>query len=247
MPDFIAGVLSRENEITRLIKLLSDSKLDFIVVGGYAVSVHKKRFSMDLDIVVKEIDAGKFESLLEKEGYADGYSKGISTVYGEKFKRLEKKIGTSTQTPKASGDMTVSVDLLINGVVSRLTNGSWSYELLLENSVKSTLQGAEFLTPVKELLVAMKMHSGRFSDVRDIVALYENTDQTAILKYAKRGDIKKLKAALRKEIKFMESPNFKDSFKGVFGFHVYREQDIQSAVKGLRMLLKKLVANDSGH
>ncbi|MFA4820111.1 MAG: hypothetical protein WC613_04095 [Candidatus Aenigmatarchaeota archaeon] len=231
MSDFIAGVLSRENEIIRLIKLLSDSKLDFIVVGGYAVSVHKKRFSMDLDIVVKEIDTGKFESLLEKEGYISGYSKEISTLYGEKFKRHEKKIDK----------LTVSMDLLINGVVSRLTSGSWSYELLLENSTKSTLQGVEFLTPVKELLVAMKMHSGRFSDVRDIVALYENTNQVIILKYVKRGDIKKLKAALQKEIKFMESPNFKDSFKGVFGFHVYKEDDIESAVKGLRMLLKKLI------
>lgn len=231
MSDFIAGVLSRENEIIRLIRLLSDSKLGFIVVGGYAVSVHKKRFSIDLDVVIKEADAGKFEELLEKEGYIHGHSGEISTMYGEKFKRLEKK----------TDKLTVSVDLLINGVVSRLTNGSWSYELVLENSTKSTLQGAEFLIPVKELLIAMKMHSGRFSDVRDIVALYENTNQDVILKYANRGDNKKLKAALQKEIKFMKSPNFKDSFKGVFGFHVYREQDIESAVKGLRALLKKLV------
>ena len=240
MSDFIDGVLSRENVIIRLIRLLSDSKLDFIVVGGYAVSVHKRRFSIDLDIVIKEADASKFESLLEKEGYASGYSKEISTVYGEKFRRLEKKIGINKQMPKASGTLSVSVDLMINGVVSRLTGGSWSYELLLENSTKGTLQGTEFLAPIKELLVAMKMHSGRFSDVRDIVALYENTDQAVILKYAKRGDIKKLKTALRKEIKFMKNPNFKDSFKGVFGFHVYKEQDIESAVKGLRAVLKKL-------
>lgn len=240
MSDFIAGVLSRENEIIRLIRLLSGSKLDFIVVGGYAVSAHKKRFSIDLDIVIKEAEISKFESLLEKEGYAVGYSKEINAVYGEKFKRLEKKVGTNKQTPKASGTLSVSVDLLINGVVSRLTGGSWSYGLLLENSAKAALQGVEFLAPAKELLVAMKMHSGRFSDVRDIVALYENTDQAAILKYAKRGDIKKLKTALQKGIKFMESPNFKDSFKGVFGFHVYSERDSESAVKGLRALLKKL-------
>lgn len=230
MSDFIGDILSRENEIIRLIRLLSGSKLDFIVVGGYAVSVHKKRFSVDLDIVIKESDTGKFEKVLEKEGYVHGYSKEISTVYGEKFKRLEKK----------TGKLTVSVDLLINGVVSRLTNGSWSYELLIENSSENMLQGAEFLAPVKELLIAMKMHSGRFSDVRDIVALYENTNQAVILKYANRGNIEKLKDVLQKEIRFMESTNFKDSFKGVFGFHVYKEQDIESAVKGLRALLKRL-------
>src|SRR3990167_9157453 len=96
-----------ENEIFRLIRLLSDSKLGFIVVGGYAVSVHKKRFSIDLDIAVKDADVSRFESLLEKEGYASGYSKEISAVYGEKFKRLEKKTGTSA--------LPVSIDLLING------------------------------------------------------------------------------------------------------------------------------------
>src|SRR3989344_7036446 len=232
MSDFISGVLSRENEIIRLIRLLSDSKLGFIVVGGYAVSVHKKRFSIDLDIAVKDADVSRLESLLEKEGYASGYSKEISALYGEKFKRLEKKTGT--------GALPVSIDLLINGVASRLTGASWSYELLLENSAKSTLQGAEFLAPLKEILVAMKMHSGRFSDVRDIAALYENTDQAVILKYAKRGDIKKLKTALRKEIKFMKNPNFKDSFKGVFGFHMYKEQDIENAVKGMQAMLKKI-------
>lgn len=240
MSDFIINVLSRENEIIRLIRLLSDSKLDFVVVGGYAVSVHKKRFSVDLDIAIKEADAAKFDTLLEKEGYVHGYSKEISTVYGEKFKRLEKKIGTSKQMPKASITLSVSVDLLINGVVSRSTDGSWGFDTLLENSVKSTLQGAEFLTPVKELLIAMKLHAGRFSDVRDIAALYENTDQASILKYAKRGDIKRLKIAMRKEIEFMKSPNFKDSFKGVFGFHVYKEKDIESAVKGLEALMEKL-------
>ena len=155
MPDFIAGVLSRENEIIRLIRLLSGSSLDFIVVGGYAVSVHKKRFSIDLDIVVKEMDASKFESLLEKEGYASIYSKEISMVYGEKFKRLEKK----------TGKLAVSVDLLINGVASRQTAGSWSYELLRENSARSALQGIEFLAPSKEFFIAMKIHSGRFSEI----------------------------------------------------------------------------------
>ena len=230
MSNFIAGVLSRENEIIRLINLFSENNLDFIVVGGYAVSVYKKRFSVDLDIVIKEADTSNFEILLKKEGFTAGFSKEINTVYGEKFKRLEKKIGK----------LAVSVDLLINGVVCRLTDASWSYELLLQNSAKAILQGAEFLAPSKELLVAMKIHSGRFSDVRDIVALYENIDQNMILKYSRRGDIKKLKSALQKEFKYMQSLNFKDSFKGVFGFHVYKEQDIENAMKGIKALINGL-------
>ncbi len=227
MSDFISSILSRENEIIRLINMFSDSKLSFIVVGGYAVSVYKKRFSIDLDIVVKEADVSSFEDLLQTNGFSTVYNKEISKIYGEKFKRLEKKIDK----------LSVSVDLMINGLVCRLTNASWSYDLLYKNSIKSTMQGAKFLTPSKELLIAMKIHSGRFSDVRDIAMLYENTNQNLIMKYTKRGDIDKLKAALRKEINFIQGPNFKDSLKGVFGFHVYKEQYIGNAITGLKGIL----------
>ena len=44
----------------------------------------------------------------------------------------------------------------------------------------------------------------------------------------------------------MKNPNFKDSFKGIFGFHVYKEQDIESAVKGLEALFEKII-NLIGH
>ena len=97
-----------------------------------------------------------------------------------------------------------------------------------------------FTFTIKELIIAMKIHSGRFSDIRDIVALYENTDHDIILKYVKRGDIKRVRDLLRKELVFMESSRFKDSFKGVFGFHVYKEEDLKNAIKGMQAVLKKL-------
>ena len=46
------GLLEREQEVLRVLSLLLDENLDFIVVGGYAVSTYKKRFSIDLDLVV---------------------------------------------------------------------------------------------------------------------------------------------------------------------------------------------------
>ena len=48
------GLLEREQEVMRMISLFLDKNLNFIVVGGYAISTYKKRFSIDLDLVVKE-------------------------------------------------------------------------------------------------------------------------------------------------------------------------------------------------
>src|SRR3989344_8640765 len=159
--DSRAGLLEREQEVMKILNLFLDKKLDFVVVGGYAISTYKKRFSIDLDVVVKEEELDKFEKLLEKEGYALHYEKEIALTYGENFKRFMKKMK----------NLPVDIDLLINGLVSRTTDATWGLDYIKRNSVKRKLNNSEFLTPEKELLIAMKFHSGRLSDIRDIVAL----------------------------------------------------------------------------
>jgi hypothetical protein len=47
--------------------------------------------------------------------------------------------------------------------------------------------------------------------------------------YLFRGDIKKLKNSMKKQLLFLEKPQFDDSFKGIFGPFVYNEKDVQSA------------------
>ena len=69
--DSRTGLLEREQEVMRILALFLDKDLDFVVVGGYAISTYKKRFSIDLDVVVKEEDLKKFEKLLEKPIYLD--------------------------------------------------------------------------------------------------------------------------------------------------------------------------------
>ena len=155
------GLLERENEVIRLIGLFLENNLIFVVIGGYAISTYKKRFSVDLDVVIKEADFLNFEKLLLKEGYSINYEKEIDVLYGENFKRFVKKMN----------NLPVYVDLLINGLVSRTTNASWSFESIDKNSQKRKLNNLEFLTPAKELLTSMKIHSGRLSDVRDIIVL----------------------------------------------------------------------------
>ena len=223
------GLLDREKEIIRLIELFKDNNLKFIVIGGYAVSTYKKIFSVDLDVVIKEDDLIKFEELLLKEGFRTGYEKDIALLYGENFKRFRKKMN----------NLPVDVDLLINGLVSRTTNATWSFENINKNSQKRKLDNLEFFIPSRELLVSMKMHSGRLSDARDIIALMPcNKDK--LKEFLLRGNLSNLKESIKKQSLFIEKPQFDDSFKGIFGIQVYNPKEIESAKKLFADLLKEI-------
>jgi hypothetical protein len=216
--DSRGSLLEREQEVMRMLALFLDSGIEFIVVGGYAVSTYKKRFSIDLDVIIKEGNLKEFEKVLAKEGYSLHHEKEIALLYKENFKRFEK---TLKKLP-------VHIDLLVNGLVSRTTNASWGFDYIRENSLNRRLNELKFLTPEKELLIAMKFHSGRLSDARDIVALMPCSKEKLKL-YLFRGDIKKLKNSMKKQLLFSEKPQFDDSFKGIFGPFVYNEKDVQSA------------------
>lgn len=214
--DSRAGLLERENEIMKIINVFQKKELEFIVVGGYAVSTYKKRFSIDLDIVVSEKNLEKFEKILEKEGYSFYYEKEIEMLYGENFKRFRKNIN----------HLPVDIDLLINGLASRATNAVWGLDYIKKHSTKRKIEDTEFFIPEKELLIAMKFHSGRLSDIRDILALMPCNFE-AIKKHLNRGDIKKLKESIKNQLDFLNKPKFKDSFKGIFGPYSFNEKNLK--------------------
>ena len=228
--DSRVGLLEREREVMRILALFLDKGLNFIVVGGYAISTYKKRFSIDLDVVVKEEEFKEFEKLLEKEGYSSYYEKEIALMYGENFKRFMKKMN----------NLPVDIDLLINGLVSRTTDATWGLDYIKKNSVKRKLNNSEFLTPEKELLIAMKFHSGRLSDIRDIVALMP-CDKNKLRKHLLNGDIKKLKDSMDKQAAFLSKPQFDDSFKGIFGPFSFNEKDVREA----KDLIKNILEEDT--
>lgn len=220
------GLLEREQEVMRMLSLFLDKNLNFIVVGGYAISTYKKRFSIDLDLVVKEEEFKEFEKILEKEGYSLHYEKEIGLLYGENFKRFMKKMN----------NLPVDIDFLVNGLVSRATDAKWGFDYIKRHAVKRRLDNSEFLTPEKELLAAMKFHSGRLSDIRDIVALVP-CNKEKLKQHLLQGDIEKLKQSMKKQASFLEKPQFDDSFKGIFGPQAYSEKDVQIA----RELMRKLI------
>ena len=199
-------LIKKENDIFEILQKFIDSNIDFIVVGGYAVSAFKHRFSVDADIVIRLEDLSKFEEVLKKNDFKKTITKQLDNTYSSKFIRYEKE--------------QASVDILIDALASRTTNASFSYDLIFKNSIKKKIIGIEkeifTRIPIKELLVVMKLHSGRLTDFRDIAALAKDTDPELIKKFLFIGDLNVIKENLSKLHKVVNDKNFVDSFKGVF-------------------------------
>lgn len=199
-------LLNKENSIFEILQKFLDEKLDFVVVGGYAVSAYKHRFSVDADLVIKSNDLEKFEEILKKEKFRKTREKSLENVYSSHFIRYEKE--------------TASFDFLIEAIAARATGAAFGYDLLNENSKMKRIIGiekeVEAKIPIKEVLIAMKIHSGRLTDFRDIAALANGSDLDLIRKFLFIGDQDVLKQHLVKLGEIADRKGFIDSFKGIF-------------------------------
>jgi hypothetical protein len=175
-------------------------------VGGYAVSAFKHRFSIDADIIIKEEDLPKFTEVFEKNSFKRTISRELENIYSSRFMRFEKEEAT--------------IDIMIGALACRQTGASFSYDFVLKNSIIKTIIGTEKQVkariPIKEMLIAMKIHSGRLTDLRDIAALAKDTNLDLIRKFAFIGNTKIVQENLALLHKTIKDKNFIDSFKGVF-------------------------------
>ena len=208
--------IKREEEILRVLKILMEERLDFIVVGGYAVSgLTRHRFSVDCDVVLQKGELAKFERILEQEGFEQHLAKGgFDKIYSGEFRSFRKRIN----------GLPVTIDLLIDSLVCRATQASWSFEYIKRNSIMASITGISTSVlcriPEKELLIAFKIHSGRRADIRDVVMLMEGADLNAILRHIKRGDRKALRRQVKGIIQALRDPKLVDSLKGVFSLNI---------------------------
>ncbi len=220
--------INRENAIFEILQEFINSKFDFIIVGGYAVSSYKHRFSVDADVVIKKQDKSKFEEILIQNGFKKTIAKSLEHVYAPEFIRYESR-----------NELPISIDLLIDGIGSRTTAASFSFEQLKGNSERRKVIGMEkeILAdiPKREILIVLKLHSGRLTDFRDIVALSRNLDCDLIKKFIWRGKKLIVKANIKKLLSLLENRGFIDSFKGVF---IEKKYDVDlNEVKKLKLLL----------
>jgi len=230
------GFLRRENEILRILRKLAEEKLDFIVVGGYAVSgLARHRFSVDCDLVIPKGELAKLEKVLKKEGFEKHVAKsGFDEVYAGEFVGYKKEVN----------DLPVTVDLLVGSLVCRATEASWSFDYIKKNSIEANITGIETSVtcriPEKELLIAFKIHSGRKADIRDMIMLRENANFERVSKHIKKGKEEALREQINTVLEALQDPNLVNSLKGVFALSVDVKKQIESARKDIDSILKRI-------
>lgn len=204
----ITDISKREKECFTFLNLIPREK-QYVIIGGYAVSSFGfPRFSVDLDIAIHEKELTFFKKLISDNNFKFAVEKN-DLLYSGRFERYEKGL--------------VSIDLLINGVQSRQTNYFYSFDYIFKNSQIRELSGwdpshkAKVRIAKKEMLMAMKTHSMRMADKRDIVMLcYKKPNVENILNHLSKCPKEKIISNIDELISAFNDKNFKDSLKGVY-------------------------------
>lgn len=226
--------LKRETDILKALKTLVETKLDFVVVGGFAVSgLTRHRFSVDCDVVVARRELEKLERILEREGFTKHVERaGFDEVYGGEFTSYKKEVE----------ELPVTFDLLVGSLVCRATDAAWSFDYIKKHSIQANIAGIETSVtcrvPEKELLIALKIHSARKADIRDVVMLRERADFEKVLKHLRKGREEALRDQIIRVIQALKDPRLVDSLKGVFTLSIDVTKQIESTRKEMENILK---------
>lgn len=214
----MSGFIDRENEIFGVLQEFKAEGLEFVVVGGYGVSAYQHRFSVDADLVLRSEDLEEFTRVLESRGFEKDTDREL--VYSGRYLAYVK-----------DEELPVTIDLLVDELQCRQTDASWSYQYFEDHSIEKEIEGSEesvrVRVPSEELLIAVKLHSGRLTDARDVVALIGDVDLGEVEKHIDRGDQEKLGTVLENIKQTVSDSDFEDSFKGVFSQNTLPEQQIQ--------------------
>lgn len=202
----MSGFADRENQLFAILETFDEHDLEFVVIGGFAVSAFQHRFSVDADLVISAEQFDEFANLLRADGY-------------ELVEDVDLDAGRFVAFQR-SDDLPVTVDLMVDAVQSRETAAAWWYDELARNAKPVEIEGSErsvtVRIPERELLIAMKLHGGRSTDARDVVALAEGVDFDRVGEYVDRGDMEQLQAVLQRVRDTIGSEDFRDAYKGVF-------------------------------
>lgn len=204
----MSGFVDRENQIFEILQRFLGRGLEFVVVGGYAVSAFHHRFSVDADLVVRSDHLDGFTEVLRNEGFEEVVNRALDP-YGGRFVAFEK-----------DRELPVTIDLLVDGLYCRQTDAFWGFDYFVQHSSVVEIEGSErsieVRVPDRELLVAVKLHSGRLTDARDAVALAADLDLETLERHVSRGDQGELSTVLEQMDETIASDDFEDAFKGVF-------------------------------
>jgi hypothetical protein len=214
---------NRSNALIERLTELNESDLQYVLVGGYAVSAFNTRFSTDLDIVVAPDNKEAFVEFLEERGFEETNSHAKQWFYDTKVIEYEKRL--APQQP-------IGCDLLVNGLGCRQTEAQWSFDYLHDHSSEQDVTGGTVSTTARVIdgavLVAAKLHSGREADLRDVLAVAEEIDLATVTSHLHRGDEAALRAQLECGLEILESDDLKHGYRSDFGASAVSTETITS-------------------
>ena len=198
----------REQELLTTLEAINDAGLPYVLVGGWAVTAFNQRYSTDVDLVVPEDAVEDYESFLREYDYDRTSEHDTSGIYEGRFIQYSKDIGNP-----------VSIELMVNVLRCRQTNAEWSYRYLDQHIQPVTVgrtMSVDTRIPERELFLAIKLHSGRFRDARDVVAAATDADFDHVETHLHRGDPDALSEQLASISEQLADESFVDAFKGEF-------------------------------
>ncbi|MDG6924000.1 MAG: hypothetical protein JRN67_12010 [Nitrososphaerota archaeon] len=230
---------TREKEIIRILEAIYPQQDRFTLIGGYAVNAYSSlpRYSVDCDLVVSKSDFQEFSDIFAQNGFKDK-----SKIYLNELDGLE-----TWKFKKFVNDEAVTIDLLLDGVKCRQTEATWT-----EKEVKSSasdrkvvgVSGSVTSSVVsKELLLAMKLHSGRDADLRDATMLMDSIDWTAVEKFSNRGNVRKVIDQLTNNLAKIKKSNFEQELKAYFSSKDLQGTRIEWAYANIAKLKELLQSN----
>lgn len=211
-----------------MLKDLQESDIGYVLVGGYAVSQFETRFSTDLDLVIAPDEYDDVVAFLERHEFERRDELEVppdETIYNRAIELFERTEGLVHP---------VGVDVLVNGLGCRQTEAEWSFEYLREHSTEQTISGGSRSTTARtadgEVLVAAKLHSGRPTDLADVLAAVPEIDFETVATHLHRGNEAALRSQLEDAREFIENDGLDHRFKSLFGQSAASSDDVEALV-----------------
>lgn len=118
----------------------------------------------------------------------------------------------------------------MNGLGCRQTTAQWSFDYLSDHSHKQKVSGGTVTTTANVIdgavLVAVKLHSGRETDIRDVLAVAESIDLEAVTPHLRRGDDEALREQLAHGLEIVETDELKHGYRSDFGATTVSEDTV---------------------
>lgn len=90
------------------------------------------------------------------------------------------------------------------------------------------------------MLVAAKLHSGRVTDLRDVLAIAEEIDLKAVTPHLQRGNETALRDQLERGIQILESEELRHGYRSDFGASAISEETVTELQAYLSQQVERL-------